>query len=325
MDDVLEHGPERPPRRPFVRSRRVDAVCVLAAVAAIAGFAVGQRGPAHVTTTRALPTPAGTWISPIVFGTGADAVGIVIDHPPRVDPGRTNESYDRTADRGPWTTVVRRDDGSLGRHGAVVTYPVPAPTTGRHTRVGPVVGRSSPGEVVWPVAGGHARIRSDLPQADMVAIAAATSVLAGRPVVDAPPGFHAVASGTYRPVYVREVRYGAQEVRGAAELGGLVFAVVASGGAIEERLYVDTVYGSVPARAETVHGRPAVVTSSFGGNAAVAWEPVPGVVAYVGYSGASAGDATLAVLHTLAERAQVLDGRHWRATGPQVIDQVNEY
>lgn len=322
MDDLLEHGPERPPRRSFVRPRWIDAACVLAVVAAVAGFAVGRQGPASTPTAVASPAPAGTWISPIVFRTGDQTVGILIDGVPS-DRFGALDSHDDDAEAGPSSTVVRRHDGSLGRHGAVVTYPVPATATGTPVRVGTVDGRSSPGEVVWPVAGGYARVRSDLPSAEMLAIAAATTVRAGRPVVVPPHGFRVAASGTYRPAHVRQVRYGAEDIPGAEELGGLVFTAVASGGALEDRLYADRVYGTGSAETTTVLGRPAVVTSSFGGNAAIAWEPAPGVVAYVGYSGSTASDATVDILRDLVLHAHLLDERQWQDTSPTVVAQRN--
>lgn len=292
-------------------------------LAAVAGLAVGRQGPASAHSAAGSPAPAGSWSSVIPFGAGTDAVGIVIDHPPS-DGFTTLDSYDGDAVKGPRSTVVRRRDGSLGRHGAVVTFPVPATTTGRRVRVGPVDGRSIPGELVWPVADGYARIRSDLPIADVLAIAAATSVRAGRPVVAAPPGFRVVASGTYRPVHVREVRYGAEEIPGAEGLGGLVFAAVAGGGAVEDQLYLDRTNGTGPTGAGTLRGRPAVFTSSFGGNLAIAWEPSPGVVAYVGYSGVQDSDESRATLRGLALRTHLLDEREWAATSPTVVEQEFE-
>jgi hypothetical protein len=73
-----------------------------------------------------------------------------------------------------------------------------------------------------------------------------------------------------------------------------------------------------------VRGRPAVLTSVFGGNGALAWEPAPGTVAYVGYSGAEMDDATTTALRCLARRSRFLTAPGWRATHPQIIDQVNK-
>jgi len=73
-----------------------------------------------------------------------------------------------------------------------------------------------------------------------------------------------------------------------------------------------------------VGGRPAVVSSVLGGNGTIAWEPAPGVVAYVGYSGGSLDDRAVAALRRLAERSRPLDDRQWRAVRPQRVDQANE-
>ncbi|MBC9723845.1 hypothetical protein [Streptomyces sp. TRM68367] len=67
------------------------------------------------------------------------------------------------------------------------------------------------------------------------------------------------------------------------------------------------------------------VTSELGGNGVLAWEPTPGVVAYVGYSGASLDRGAVAGLHRLAERTRLLSAQEWQATGPSTVDQVNDF
>ena len=57
-----------------------------------------------------------------------------------------------------------------------------------------------------------------------------------------------------------------------------------------------------PPPAGSVHGSAAIVTPIFGGDAALAWEPTPGTVAYVGYSGAASGTVSRRT-HELAGRA----------------------
>jgi hypothetical protein len=215
--------------------------------------------------------------------------------------------------------VVRRPDGSLGTHGAVVTFPVGAPTAGRSVGVDGVVGEADSGMVTWPVAGAYARIRGDLSEAELVAIAARTTVVTGRPTVLAPAGYTVVATGPYRPPTIHELRYGSAEVGEQAALGdGLTYTGVTSGGGFEDQLYaVPTATGG------PVHGRPAVVSSVFGGNATLAWEPTPGVVAYVGYSG-SRLDEAIAALHRLAGQTRALTSTEWQATHPQTVDQINE-
>ena len=62
----------------------------------------------------------------------------------------------------------------------------------------------------------------------------------------------------------------------------------------------------------------------FGGNATLAWEPTPGLVAYVGYSGAPLDDKAITALQRLAARARVVTDTQWQAINPQTIDQTND-
>jgi len=89
------------------------------------------------------------------------------------------------------------------------------------------------------------------------------------------------------------------------------------------RRFQDRLYAVTVKAAGTVHGKPAFVTSEIGGNGVLAWEPAPGVVAYVGYSGAPLDQGAIAARHRLAERTRLLSARQWRATHPQTTDQVN--
>jgi len=66
------------------------------------------------------------------------------------------------------------------------------------------------------------------------------------------------------------------------------------------------------------------VSPVFGGNATIAWKPSPGVVAYVGYSGAQLDGKAIAALRRLAGRARALTNTQWQALNPQTIDQTNE-
>lgn len=328
VGDILNFGSDRP-RRPPPRWLIVVGVVVpsTAALAVTAVLVLGDhRGPRPPTPAAATPPvqaraiagapcqPAGWAQSPVVVDPVA---GLVVD---RVGIGGTLERCDRTATGGPWTVVVRRADGSLGSHGAVVTFPVAAPTAARTVNVDGATGMAASGMVVWPVAGAYARIRGDLDEAELVAIAARTSVVAVRPVVRPPVGYVVVSSGPYRSPTIHETRYGSTAVGEQAALGnGLTFTGVASGGGVEDQLYaVHADSGGL------VHDRPAVVSSVFGGNATLAWEPMPGLVAYVGYSGSQLDDRAIAALQRLAGRARILTGTQWQATAPQVIDQVNE-
>ncbi|MEV0718487.1 hypothetical protein [Asanoa sp. NPDC050611] len=288
-----------------IRGRIVAGVLVLAAL----GGCTPER-------TEAAAAPVGP-----TCPSAPEPAGLVIvraDRPLHVASGL--DRCDRLAADGPWTVVLRAPDGSLGRHGAVVTFPVDAPRLGQPVAVGQVRGLIADRAVTWPVAGGHARIRGDLGQAGLLAVAARVTVVDGRPAVDPPAGLTVAADGPYRPPTVHELRYGATEVGEQAALGaGLVYTGVSGSGGFEDRLYaVDSTEGP------PLRGRPTVVSTVSGGNGTLAWEPAPGVVAYVGYSGALLGADAVAALHRLAVRSRPLSDVEWRAAGPQTVDQTNE-
>ncbi|KAB2346385.1 hypothetical protein [Actinomadura rudentiformis] len=322
-DDLLSNGPERP-RRPLARR---------AAVAAAVLLVIGAGGvrllAADDTKTPRRPVesaPAGTSpTSGIVVPAGPDArlepgeiPGIALGN---ASNGSTLERRDRAGAANPWSVVVRRKDGSLASHGAVITYPVPKASPQRRVRIGGVQGRAGDGQIIWKIAGSYARIRGDLPERDLVRLAAATTVVDSRPSVRALAGFPWTVDGHYRPRVIREARYGSKELAEVAALGrGLTLVGVAPLGGVEDRLY------EANARpAGTVRGKPAVVTSALGGNGILAWEATPGMVAFVGYSGASMNDDAVAALRRVAERTRLLDEQQWRSTGPHTTDGVNDF
>ncbi|MFG2577161.1 hypothetical protein [Streptomyces sp. NPDC048481] len=322
MGDVLSGGPGRPPWRP--PRRLVVAASASALAAALVAGVVAVGGSDDGGAVPRSPAPASPAGSP--FPDGPDAAvaagqtpGLVITGMP-LPKDATLIRHDRTALAGPWTVVVRRAGGSLGRNGAVVTFPVPAPAGGRPVRVGDASGRAREHEITWPVAGSYARVRGDLPRTDLIAVAAATGVASGRPAVDPPPGLTVVSRGPSRPGRLLEARYSSKATGESEALsGGLTFTGVARCGGLEDGLY------AAPVRtAGTVHGRPAVVASGVGGNGALVWEPTPGVVAYVGYSGATLDDAAVAALRRLAARTRLLTPAQWRATAPATSDQAND-
>jgi hypothetical protein len=63
----------------------------------------------------------------------------------------------------------------------------------------------------------------------------------------------------------------------------------------------------------------------FGGNGGLGWEPAPGVVAYVGYSGGQFDDDAVAALRRLAARTYPLSPAAWQAAHPIVSDQTNDF
>src|SRR3954447_24721686 len=158
MEEVLDAGPDRPRRPPprWLGGRPVLASVLLAVGAAIASILDGRepiprpaagvepsasRQPASSTTCPSdamprsgMPQPHGAPdVSALVIGTSGQAT--------------TLTRLDTTARQGPWTGVVRRADGSLGRHGAVVTFPVPAVSSRPENMAGAVA--RAEGSVVW--------------------------------------------------------------------------------------------------------------------------------------------------------------------------------
>lgn len=280
------------------------------------------RDPAPSASATPLVAPP---CAPAATSTGpaaADTVAALLVDTDQLGTQQAMERRDSTAEAGPWTVTVRRPDGTLGRNGAVVTFPVDPPTPGRRVDVGSVAGVAESGAVVWPIAGAHARVRGDLPAPELVAVAAATTVTAARPVVAKVPGLQVVSAGSYRPTAIREARYGSDTVGEAATLGGgLTYTgVVTAGGGFEDQLYAQA-----GATVGEVHCRPAVMSPVRGGSATLAWEPLPGVVAYVGYSGGEPGDRAASALSRIAARTRVLSVAEWQALNPAVQKQSNGY
>lgn len=133
---------------------------------------------------------------------------------------------------------------------------------------------------------------------------------------------HAIRHSDVRPGYVTACRsaYGpprarlplVHEIRYDDGNLGLTYTGVTAGGGFE-----DALYGVDVTPVATVNGSPAVASTVLGGNGTVAWEPAPGLVAYVGWSGAT----TSAV--RLAEQSHSITAEQWLALTPQLVDQPN--
>lgn len=312
MSDLLSHGgdDERPPWRPPQWALSVAVVVVVGAlVAGLLVLAAGGDGHPRAASASSPSATSGLDL-PVLEVAPRDAVALLL-------PGRqgvTAERHDPWRDRGPWTVTVRRPDGSFGRHGAVVTFPVDELLLGRKVRVGRVKGRLDGRTLVWPIAGGYARVRGDLGTRTLLAIARNTTVSHDRPVVRAPDGLRVVGEGRYRPSLITEARYRFHD----DDVSGLVTTgLIMSGGGFE-----DAVFAGPSVVPTTVRGRPAVATPIFGGNFAIVWEVRPGVVAYAGDSGMPLSEASVDALADLAGRAQLTGRTRWRATGPRMFDQV---
>jgi hypothetical protein len=318
VSDVLSAGPEgtgrRRPHRRLVAAAVVVCLVAGAVVAAVlradrphADAGAGDR-PAEAGATVRGASPSG---SPLACGTAApasrttgDAAAVVVGE--GLHGASTLTRRDRTAVHGPWTVSVRAADGGFAHHGAVVTFPA-APST--------APGAADPHTVVRALAGAQVRVRGDLPRAQLLAVARATRVRDGRPVVRPPRGLTVLPAQPYRPGEVHEVRYEGSDLGQAGAVLGFVYTGFLRGGGVEDALY------ALGARPDSrVHGGPAYVTTLLGGSAALVWSPAPGSVAYVGYSGRSPDDTAVAALRCLASATTSLTAVEWRRTQPTVVD-----
>jgi len=323
--DIISFGPDKPPRRPRGLFRVIAAVVVVAVLVAVAVAVRARDGARGRPDARARDDAQEQQAAPAVTDTppckpvspaprqAGPAVAMVVEG--ACTPGSGLER--RAPDDSPWTVVVRRADGSLARHGAVVTFPVGPPAAGRHVAVGETTGSASPGMIIWPLAGAYARIRGDLAERDLIGTATRTTVAGRRPAVRPPEGYRVVSAGPYRPPETREIRYGTGDLGEQNALGGgLTFTGVTAAGGFEDELYATRTDDEY----RTVDGKPAVVTMLFGGNGAIAWELTPGTIAYVGYSGASLTGQAVDALDRLAHRARVLTAPQWQARHPQIVE-----
>lgn len=299
-------------RRAHLRQRRgriartsLVVFAGLGMIAALAGLAV-LRSP-ETSPTISPPIPIETL--------GA----LAIDGPP--DSPATLERRNPSADTGPRSVVVRRDDGDLGFASAVVTYlsgeTEPTDST--------VVTDPSSGITTVSVLrpGGRVVVRgTSLSDEELVAIAVATTIESGQPVVIISPSlesFAVVADSPTSPPRIRQVRYGCESL-GEPSLGGLCYTGLASSAGFENALYK-----SGFEQGPRVHDQPSVLSSVGGGNATLAWELQPGVIVFVGYSGTELGEEQVAALGRLADRATLISPDEWSATQPQIVIQANHW
>ena len=309
-------------------ARMLGGLVALGAVVTAVVVQTGGGPEAPQAKSSASPSPTATGSpAPLCPDTQspwpwpANAVAMVM---PWAAPGYggTIERRDVTATAGAWTVLLRAADGGFAEHGAVVTFPVARPGAQESGSAWstPTSGTAGPGAATWPLAGSFGRVRGELTADELVAVVDGTTVVDGRPVVRPPKGWKVVATVPYRPPVVREARYAALRLgQAGADLGGLVFTGVARTGALD-----DWIYATGTDATRTVRGYPAVVTSVLGGNGALAWEPAPGTVAYVGYSGSLVSPAAIDALQCLAERATPITVSDWQATGPQAIRGSND-
>ena len=324
-DEPLEFAERRP-----ASVRWLSILVIGLVVAAAAVF--GMRRPVASNVRAATPAPAADSSTEAVLRVGpmalppvsrdsfpADTAAVVLGEVP---PFASFERTDDAVAEGPWSLVIRRSDGALGRRGAVITYPVAAPAWGQPVQLGHLIGTAVAAGFVWPIVGAHARIRGDLPRTDLVRLALGTSVLAGRPAVRRlPAGYSVVLAAPYRSPSIREIRYHATQLSAAMRrLGGLVSTgLLTAGAGLEDRMYALSATD-----VGWVHGRPAPAATMAGDSRTVAWEVAPGTVAYLAYSGTET-DQVIDVLRQLAGQSRPLCGKQWQANAAQRSRQRNDF
>jgi hypothetical protein len=129
-----------------------------------------------------------------------------------------------------------------------------------------------------------------------------------------------VAIGTERPSAIHEIRYGCYEVGEQGALGGLCYTGLTTSPGFEAALY-----GHGFQSGPLVHSHPSVVSTVGGGNATLAWEPQPGLIAYVGYSGNALAAEQIAALTRLANRSTLISAAEWSSSQPQEVTQPNDW
>lgn len=210
-----------------------------------------------------------------------------------------------------WSVIIRRSSGTFGKDEVVATFPADRPTTGRKVDIAGQPGRVTFGTVTWKLASPYATLRGDLPTDELIDIARNITIRNGRPVLATPGalGLTVAATVPYTAQSTHEARYDATRLGVAGRaLGGLVFTGVAQTAEVDDWALL-----AHPSFEGQVRGSPAVVTSLFGGNGALAWELRPGTIAYVGYSGAELSERTSQALLCLAQWSRPVTAPQWRA------------
>jgi hypothetical protein len=226
-----------------------------------------------------------------------------------------------TAD-GPYSLVVRAKNGSMIQRTAVVTYQ-PNVVATVPARPG-TIGASGATELSIARDGGTLRVRAvGLTPAEITGIGDATQVVDDRPEValSSLPEFSVIASGSWTPSTVREARYGCADL-GEIDTQGLCYTGVTFSPGFEDALFEA---GFQPG--PLVAGRPSAVSTIGGGSGTLAWEPRPGVIAYIGYSANPlvSAQSTVDAMARLAERVRILSPDEWIATKPMNVTQTNRW
>jgi len=219
------------------------------------------------------------------------------------------ERWDCDARDRPKSLVIRATGGHFGVRSAVVTFPIDRDGFG--TPLGRPQGALwDPGSrtLVWPIAGTHAEIVSDLGESAISDIAAHITIEDGEPRLSSLPGFAAAGAVVlYGSPVIHELRYSTKDLRQVSALGdGLVYTGVMTGASFESRIL-----GSRGEQVGLVRGKQAIRSTVQGGNATLAWQSAPDEVTYIGYSGDSIDAGAIAALRKLADAGRILTPEQW--------------
>jgi hypothetical protein len=236
-----------------------------------------------------------------------DVGGLVLGDRLKV-PGWSLERWDCNAPKGPWSVVIRGTGGHFGVQSAVATFPVGSARTGTVVS-GPPGGLWDPvlRRLVWPLAGSHAQIIGDLGPATLANLARSIAVVGGKPHLRARGGYTAVSTIPYASTVVHEMRYVTAALGQVGTLGeGSLYTGAMSGASFESAAL------EAHARsAGSVRGRPAIYFEVAGRFGTLAWQPAPGQVSYIGFSGASIRPDAVEALRALANRGKALTPSQW--------------
>jgi hypothetical protein len=234
---------------------------------------------------------------------------------------RSLERKDTDAAGSPDAVVVRRKGFSLGMHSVVISTPPPAGAK-TFSNVDSTLG-VQPSVLVADRPGGRVMLKSTLvSMAELKKIAEAIRVENDKVVIESDDDMSAydvISGDSLAPASIRESRYGCDSVGEKETLVSLCYTGLTTLPGFESALLDE---GFTPG--PLIGQAPSVLSKVGGGNATLAWELAPGIVAYVGYSGSPNGDE-VAALKRLAMVANPLTETQWLATTPQVVEQNNAW